>query len=324
MIISDSNVKKLYEKQLRKSITQAGTEDVAAVFFEAGEASKNLSTLGELLSESTKAELNRKSVIAALGGGVPGDIAGFTSAIFMRGIDFIQFPTSLLAMVDSSVGGKTGIDLPEGKNLAGAFWQPKAVVIDTEVLKTLPEREVKCGLAEIVKYAVILDEGLFRELEDNIESAVNLDLDFYASIIARCCELKASVVSGDERENGQRAILNYGHTFGHAIEAVAAYRNIAHGEAVSVGMRMAGELAVSLGLFSREDLERQNRLIEQLGLLTTIKGFDPAGISAAMKKDKKMTDGGLVFVLPEKIGKVVLERNIPEGEVVKAVGGYCE
>ena len=286
MIISDTEVMAMYGHRVRDTLRHAGATPYETSFLP-GEASKTLNTVEHLYHECLKADLDRKSMIVALGGGVPGDVAGFVAATFMRGIDFIQIPTTLLAMVDSSVGGKTGVDLPEGKNLVGAFWQPSLVLIDPQLLATLPVRELRCGLAEIVKYGMIADADFFALLEKNSKSLTHLDLEFYSQIITKCCTIKANVVTQDERESGLRAILNYGHTFGHAIETVSNFRGLNHGEAVSIGMAIAADLAVKIGIFKAEDAERQNRLLESLGLPVQVENCDPKAIIEAMRKDKK-------------------------------------
>jgi 3-dehydroquinate synthase len=251
-------------------------------------------------------------------------MAGFSAAVYMRGIEFVQIPTTLLAMVDSSVGGKTGVDLPEGKNLMGAFWQPKLVLIDPEVLKSLPEKEIRCGLAEVIKYGVIMDAELFADLEKNVDKLKSLDMEYYTGIVARCCELKAEVVRQDEREGGLRAILNYGHTFGHAVEMLSDF-TISHGEAVAMGMVMAAELAVITGRISREDAERQNRLLTALGLPTRVPaGFESEKIYSAMQKDKKKVGSMLKLVLPDEIGKVSIVGDSEINDILKAIGVYCD
>lgn len=324
LVITDDNVKKLYCRKVADSLSLAGM-NCSAASFKAGEESKTLETMAFLYGEAVRAGLNRRSFIVALGGGVPGDVAGFVAATYMRGIDFVQIPTTLLAMVDSSVGGKTGVDLPEGKNLVGAFWQPKKVFIDPCVLKTLPEREIKCGLAEVVKYGVILDAAFFNLLASNVSKLLSLNLDFYSSVIAKCCELKAYVVSNDERENGLRAILNYGHTFGHAVEAVSSYQGIAHGEAVSIGMCMAADLAAAMKILKKDDAFRQEELLKSLGLpVRAPKGLLPAEILEAMGTDKKKTDAGLALVLPLKIGGVEIHRGIDPSLVLEAIRGRCD
>jgi len=316
LLISDSHVYSLYGARVEQKLRELGAEVTSSIFPE-GEANKHLATMGAIYHDAVKAGLNRKSLIVALGGGVSGDIAGFAAATYMRGIEFIQVPTSLLAMVDSSVGGKTGVDLPEGKNLVGAFWQPKAVIIDPKMLTTLDMREVRCGLAEIVKYAVIIDEELFEILQNNLGKLLSLDLNFYAQIIARCCKIKAKIVAEDEREAGIRALLNYGHTFGHAIEQVANF-SIGHGEGVAIGMCMAAELAVKLGLCTAEVQQKQHILLKALGLPCST-NLDPAAIREAMKSDKKNTDGTTVVVLPRNIGQAEVINDAPGAMILDAI-----
>jgi 3-dehydroquinate synthase len=323
LLVTDSNVRPLYGESVRESLASAGAE-VCEHVFEAGEEHKTPATITDICRKGVRCGLDRKSLIAALGGGVCGDMAGFSAAVYMRGIEFVQIPTTLLAMVDSSVGGKTGVDLPEGKNLMGAFWQPKLVLIDPEVLKSLPEKEIRCGLAEVIKYGVIMDAELFADLEKNVDKLKSLDMEYYTGIVARCCELKAEVVRQDEREGGLRAILNYGHTFGHAVEMLSDF-TISHGEAVAMGMVMAAELAVITGRISREDAERQNRLLTALGLPTRVPaGFEAEKIYSAMQKDKKKVGSMLKLVLPDEIGKVSIVGDSEINDILKAIGVYCD
>ena len=322
-LITDSNVAPLYADKLSEILESAGAE-VSQSIIPAGETHKNLATIGELLAEIIGAGLDRGSRILALGGGVTGDMAGFTAAIYMRGIKFIQVPTSLLAMVDSSVGGKTGVDLPQGKNLVGAFWQPEKVLIDQKLLLTLPDRELCCGLAEVVKYGIIADAALFADLEKNTDKLLKRDPDFYGEIISRCCRIKAEVVAGDEHENGRRAILNYGHTFGHAIEAVSDFA-VGHGEGVAIGMCMAADLAVKLDMFSSSEADRQEQLLRRLGLPTRCDaGLSPDNVTAAMARDKKKRDGKLVFILPRRIGEVVAVDGLDPELILETVRGRCD
>lgn len=325
MVVSDSNVSKLYASAVMDALKELSSEADLAVF-PAGEPSKTLKTVETLYNKAISSGLDRASVIIALGGGVVGDAAGFLAATYMRGIDFIQIPTSLLAMVDSSVGGKTGVDLPAGKNLVGAFWQPKTVLIDTETLNTLPEREVRCGLAEVVKYGMIMDNEFFRYLEDHIKEINNLDPGCFTEIIAKCCSLKAQIVIEDEREvSGLRAILNYGHTFAHAIEVIRGFENINHGEAVAIGMCMAASLSVAdMRLDDAAEL-RQENLLRALHLPCSIEGVSPSGIYAAMYKDKKAVNGRLRFVLPETVGEVTLvDDELNKKMVMQAIRNCCE
>lgn len=300
LLVADSNTAPLFADRVSGVLAEAGAAKVARHVFPAGEESKNIGTILEICRTAAREGLDRRSVVVALGGGVTGDMAGFSAAVYMRGIDFIQIPTTLLAMVDSSVGGKTGVDIPEGKNLVGAFHQPKAVVIDTDFLKPLPDNQFLCGLAEIIKTAAILDEAFFAGLESHIPEIRARDDAFTAGMIRRCCELKAYVVSRDEREGSLRAILNYGHTYGHAIESSYHYTML-HGEAVAIGMRLAADLAVHLGVMSAEDAVRQRRLLEATGLPVLVK-CDHETVFSAMFKDKKAMDGVLRFVFTPKTG----------------------
>ncbi len=250
---------------------------------------------------------DRQTVIVAVGGGVIGDLAGFVAATYARGIPFVQVPTSLMAQVDSSVGGKVGINLPLAKNLVGAFWQPAGVLIDLAALDTLPQREYRSGLAEVVKYGVILDEEFFAYLEAHVDAVNARDSAALLHLVRRSCELKAQVVAADEHEEtGQRAVLNYGHTFCHAIETVAGYGTYLHGEAVAIGMIRASRLAELAGRIPGEITLRQEKLLTAFGLPTTARGLDPEAQVAAMQRDKKVEHGKLRFVLPARMGRVEL------------------
>jgi 3-dehydroquinate synthase len=263
---------------------------------------------------------DRRSVVIAVGGGVVGDLAGFVAASFARGIRFVQVPTTLLAMVDSSVGGKTGINLPAAKNMVGAFWQPSLVLVDTDVLSTLPQRSYLSGLAEVVKYGVIDDPEFFAWLELNAAKLVDRDGPALRHAIQKSCQCKARVVSEDEREtSGRRAILNYGHTFAHAIEATAGYGTLLHGEAVSIGMQMAAKLAVRLKLTDPSLLERQTKLIEACQLPTRLESADPDQMIPVMMRDKKVAHGRLRFVLPSEIGVVDLVGGVDEADVRQSI-----
>ena len=321
-IITDLNVDQLYsgiiESLLKKDSMYAGK-----YVFHAGEEYKTLATVEAGYHAATKAGLDRNSVIVALGGGVCGDIAGFIAATYMRGIRFIQIPTTLLAMVDSSVGGKTGVDLKEGKNLIGAFSQPSAVFIDIKMLKTLPERELLCGLAEVIKYGMIADEEFFEYLENNIEGIKQRGTKTYEHIILRCCSIKADIVSKDEREDSLRAILNFGHTFGHAIETVSSYNKYQHGEAIAIGMLMACELGILLGSVDSAVKARLQKLIDNLSLPKKAYALNAKSVFDAMFKDKKTKDGKLNFIVPyKKIGQVKIVSGIDNILVLKAIEAY--
>ena len=263
---------------------------------------------------------DRRSVIIAVGGGVIGDLAGYVAASFTRGIRFVQIPTSLLAMVDSSVGGKTGINLPGAKNMVGAFWQPSLVLIDTAVLSTLPERSYLSGLAEIIKYGVIDDAEFFDWLESKADALVSRDDQALRHAIQTSCECKARVVVADEREtSGRRAILNYGHTFAHAIEATAGYGQLLHGEAVAIGMQMAARLAIDLGLANESLLKRQTDLLSACQLPICLPDADPSEMLPVMMRDKKVAHGKLRFVLPTQLGFVQLVGGVDKDAVVRAI-----
>ena len=315
MVVTDSNVAALCGGWLD---TLGASERFV---FPAGEESKKIDTVVEICRRAAALNFDRSSRFLAVGGGVTGDMAGFAAAIFMRGIAFEQIPTTLLAMVDSSVGGKTGVDIPEGKNLIGAFHQPRRVLIDPDFLRTLPEKEIRCGLAEIVKTAVLFDEKLFAELERDPVALLTPGADpgRYAAIIRRCCELKAEVVARDEREAGIRALLNYGHTFGHAVELLSGF-SISHGEAVAIGMTAAAEVAVRRGRWSRADAERQKALLAALGLPCAVpQTFDNERIVKAMEHDKKNLAGKITLVLPRRIGEAEVMRGVPVPEIVAAL-----
>jgi 3-dehydroquinate synthase len=268
---------------------------------------------------------NRTTTLIALGGGVVGDITGFAAATYQRGVNFIQVPTTLLAQVDSSVGGKTAVNHPRGKNLIGAFHQPVAVLADTTVLASLPVRELQAGLAEVVKYGVIADSEFFDWLEANVEALLALDGDALRHAVARSCEIKAGIVAEDEREAGIRALLNYGHTFGHAIEALTGYCELLHGEAVAIGMVMAADVAIRAGLLEAADGVRIKRLITRFGLPVAPPELPAGEFLKAMKMDKKVVDGSLRLVLPAAIGDArvtaevppaVLETALTEGDTI--------
>ena len=315
MVVTDSNVAALYGGWLD---TLGASERFV---FPAGEESKKIDTVVEICRRAAGLNFDRSCRFLAVGGGVTGDMAGFAAAIFMRGIAFEQIPTTLLAMVDSSVGGKTGVDIPEGKNLIGAFHQPRRVLIDPDFLRTLPEKEIRCGLAEIVKTAVLFDEKLFAELERDPVALLTPGADpgRYAAIIRRCCELKSEVVARDEREAGIRALLNYGHTFGHAVELLSGF-SISHGEAVAIGMTAAAEVAVRRGRWSRADAERQKALLAALGLPCAVpQTFDNERIVKAMEHDKKNLAGKITLVLPRRIGEAEVMRGVPVPEIVAAL-----
>ena len=268
-LVTDQQVERLYLDSVQKQLNSLASS-VQTFSIPVGEPSKSIAHATELWKWMVDEEADRKSVVVALGGGVVGDLAGFVAATFARGVDFIQIPTSLLAQVDSSVGGKVGINLPAAKNIVGAFWQPKAVLVDPAVLETLGARDYVAGLAEVIKYGVIMDADFFDLLEANVDQLKSRSVEFLSEVVARCCELKAEVVIEDEREAGRRAILNYGHTFGHAIESVFGYGKFLHGEAISIGMHSAAKLANRLKMVDDAMVQRQRNLFNALGLPTEL------------------------------------------------------
>ena len=310
VLITDSNVRPLYADTVADSLREAGLR-VDVLVIEPGESSKSLDVAGQLWNDLLTTGADRSSLVIAVGGGVVGDLAGFVASTYARGIRFLQVPTTLLAQVDSSVGGKVGINLPSAKNMVGAFWQPTGVICDTRTLSSLPDREFSAGLAEVVKYGVILDESFFAELEDNADAIWSREAAILRRVVARCCQLKAEVVGQDEREtSGLRAVLNYGHTFCHAIESLTGYGQFLHGEAVSIGMLCASRLAVSMGRIDAELTDRQRQLLTRFHLPVEMPSLDPAQMIEAMQHDKKSQHGHLRFVLPCRLGKVELVEDV--------------
>jgi 3-dehydroquinate synthase len=310
-VITDAFVAHLYGSTLMNSLEVAGVK--AQLFsFPRGEASKNLDTLGRLAGEMATQGFDRGDGILAFGGGVPGDVAGFLASTYMRGIPFVQVPTTLLAQVDSSVGGKTGVDIPEGKNLVGTFYQPKAVFIDPAVLVTLPQEEILGGLAEVIKYGVIWDGEFFAALGRDREKILALDPATIEDLILTCCRIKAEVVSRDEREGGLRRILNFGHTIGHAVEAASKFA-IIHGLAVSIGMVAAARLAVLCGYLDEAERDQIHELLLAYGLPTEVpEELDRKAIKKYLLTDKKTVGGRIHFVLPRTLGKVEVSSEISE------------
>jgi 3-dehydroquinate synthase len=310
-VITDANVGRLFAKAAIKSLLASGFEPVL-ITVPAGEKSKRLAFVEKCHDRLAAHRLERKSFIVALGGGVVGDLAGFVAATYLRGIPFVQVPTTLLAQVDSSVGGKTGVNLRAGKNLVGAFYQPQLVMCDLGALKTLPKREYISGLAEIIKYGIIYDAILFAQLERNLPKLLQRDAATLAAVVARCCEIKADVVGQDETESGLRAILNFGHTIGHAIENSSGYGKFLHGEAIAIGQAAAAKLSHKILGLPSGDAERIEKLFSRAGLPVKIKlnQAQRKKLFAAMKLDKKVSAGEITFVLAEKIGRVVWGRKV--------------
>ena len=275
-----------------------------------GEKFKSWATLNTIYDALLASHCERGTSIVALGGGVVGDISGFAAATYQRGVPFIQVPTTLLAQVDSSIGGKTAINHPLGKNMIGAFYQPRVVISDMQTLLSLPERELKAGLAEIIKHGLIRDESFFSWIESNIDRILAREIDALAHAVFRSCEIKGAVVVRDERELGERALLNFGHTFGHAIENEFGYGNWLHGEAVAAGMVLASDLSMQMGMLSKSDSDRVSRLLARAGLPVGVKGVPPERLRALMSVDKKARDGNLHFVLLERIGSATIRADV--------------
>jgi 3-dehydroquinate synthase len=288
-----------------------------------GERFKNLLTIGRIYEALIKAGADRASTIVALGGGVMGDMAGFAAATYLRGIGLVQVPTTLLAQVDSAIGGKVGVNHVAGKNLIGAFHQPRAVVVDPTVLATLPRREFRAGLYEVIKYGVIADEELFNRTATELPRLFARDPEALVPIIERSCRIKAAVVEQDEREAGPRRALNFGHTVGHALEAVTKYRRFRHGEAVAYGMLVAADLAVRRETFSEEGRSSLAALITAMGPLPPIGDLDVTEIIEATKRDKKMMEGRLHFVLPAKIGATTIATDVTKEELARSLGALA-
>jgi 3-dehydroquinate synthase len=313
-LVSDGAVARLYAKTVMASLESAGFT-VATIEVPEGEAAKTLPIAEHCWNKLLAAGLDRTSTVLALGGGAIGDVAGFAAATYMRGINFVQLPTTVLAQVDASIGGKTAIDHPLGKNMIGAFHQPRLVVVDPAVARTLPEREFRSGLAEIVKHGIVLDAEYFMELERDAQTLLTRELAVLERVIGGSCRLKASVVERDEREAELRHVLNYGHTIGHALEATTGYARFTHGEAVSLGIVAEARLARRLSIASDETVARQERLLEVLGLPVRATAVDVEPVVSAMARDKKAKDGRIPFVLAPMIGAFRLVYDVPVAEV---------
>ena len=311
-VISDSTVARRYAKPALTALAKAGFDPVL-IRFPAGETAKSLRNVQSCYDHLSAHRLERKSFIVALGGGVVGDLAGFVAATYLRGIPFVQVPTTLLAQVDSSVGGKVGVNLKAGKNLVGSFHQPKLVLCDLDTLNTLPRREYRAGLAEVIKYGIIYDADLFAQLESELPALLERNPDVLQSVIARCCEIKADVVGQDETEAGLRAILNFGHTIGHALEAISRYGKFLHGEAISIGQVAAAQISAELSGLSADDMVRIANLFRRAGLPITVplNAARRQQLLQAMQLDKKVSAGEVRFVLAESIGKVRWGQQVP-------------
>jgi 3-dehydroquinate synthase len=316
-VITNPLVNNLYGHYLEDSLKSADF-NIHFIDIPDGEEYKTLETAVKIYDSLINFKMERQSFLIALGGGVIGDITGFVAATYLRGVPYVQIPTTLLAQVDSSIGGKTAVNHPKGKNLIGAFYQPRSVFIDIDTLKTLPREEVLCGIAEIIKYGVIRDRDFFEYLEGNIERLINLDEEVTTYSIKRSCEIKAEVVSRDERESGLRGILNFGHTIGHAVESLTDYRGYRHGEAVAIGMAYASRLSLKSGLCSSEDYERVVNLIKAADLPTAISGLDADAIIDSLYLDKKVKEEKIRFILLNGIGSVEMHGDITN-ELIRKV-----
>ena len=319
LIVSDAFVKTRYMPVVLKSLKDAGL-DVSTIEVPVGEESKSLVQFSRIQDSLVEHQLDRGSMLIALGGGVIGDLAGFAAAVYMRGIPYVQIPTTVQAQVDASVGGKTAINHPKGKNLIGAFHQPKLVVIDVDTLKTLPQRDIRAGLIEVIKMGVIRDEPLFERVEENLEAILNLDDTTLIEIISQACVNKAEIVAKDEKESGLRMVLNYGHTFGHALEAMTHYNRYRHGEAVSIGMHCAAQFATNLRMFSETDFQRQRALLKRAKLpIAFPTDLTPEALCDAMYLDKKTLGGKLRLILPTRIGEVVIHDDVDDRHILEAI-----
>ena len=316
LVVSNADVAGPYGEACLNSLKGKGY-NVELLVIEAGEEQKHLRTISQIHDAAFAFKLERSSMLLALGGGVVGDMTGFAAATWLRGVGVVQVPTTLLAMVDASIGGKTGVNHPGGKNLIGAFHQPHLVLIDPTTLDTLPIREFRAGMAEVIKYGILGDTDLFLELESckDPSSPNGLGRTTLESILQRSAAAKASIVAADEREGGLRAVLNYGHTFGHVVEALCGYGTWLHGEAVALGMVAVGELAVQRGNWSRDDAKRQKQLIAKAGLPTTWPELNLEAVLHTLQGDKKVRDGQLRFVIPTGIGSVEIQNDISRDEI---------
>jgi len=324
VIITNNRLKALYGKTLERSLKKSGFS-TCFITVPDSEKAKSITVATSLINRLSAYDVGRKIFVIAFGGGVIGDLAGFVSAVYKRGIPYIQMPTTLLAQVDSSIGGKVAVDLPVAKNLVGAFYQPKIVLADTALIKSLPIRQVRAGLAEVIKYGVIRDARLFRFLENNYKQLLACKGRELESVVYACCRIKAGVVARDERDTKDaRAILNFGHTLGHAIEAAAAYSGrYNHGEAIAVGMLIAARIAVDQAFLRGRDAERLESLVKKVGLPAVVKGVSLPGVYASHLHDKKFFGKTNRFILPSSIGNVRIVKNVPAFAIRNALKAYA-
>ena len=316
VVITDSNVEKQYCDTCIEALSETGAE-ISRHVIPAGEQSKNLDTVRDLYSSLVSLKLDRQSTLVALGGGVVGDITGFAASTFLRGVNFVQIPTSLLAQADSSIGGKTGVDFEGGKNLIGAFYQPRFVFINVNTLRTLPQRELISGLAEVIKHGLILDSDFYEYIDYNVGKIMSFDENVLQYITKMNCSIKAKVVEQDEREGGLRAVLNFGHTIGHAVESVSGF-SMLHGECVSVGIAGAYRLALKMGMIDAKMAGTVENTLKKAGLPVKVQGMSAKAIYDQMFYDKKIKDGKLNFILPKGIGDVI-QCTVDNGELIREV-----
>ena len=316
-IVTDSNVGPLYESAVEEALRKVSS-DISVFTFEAGEKNKNLDTVSSLYQELIQNGLDRKSLLVALGGGVVGDLTGFGAATYLRGIDFIQIPTTLLAQVDSSVGGKTGVDFQQYKNMVGAFHQPRLVYMNLNTLTTLPAEQFACGMGEILKTGLICDGEFFRFVCREQESIKALDMKLIAAMVRRCCEIKAGVVERDPKEQGERALLNLGHTVGHAVEKLKNF-TLLHGQCVGAGLVAAAYLSMKRGLLNEQEYQEICRGCADYDLPIHVDGLIPRDVLAATKKDKKMEQGHIKFLLMDGIGKSFIDKTVTDAEMLSCI-----
>jgi 3-dehydroquinate synthase len=319
LIVSNAIVAPLYLDPITSALS---ARRVVEAILPDGESHKTLATMARILDVLVTNRFARDCAVVALGGGIVGDMAGFAAACYQRGVSYVQVPTTLLAQVDSAVGGKTGVNHPGGKNLIGAFYQPSAVIIDTETLATLPARELRAGLAEVIKYGLICDPVFFEWLEAHMDELLAADSSALSHVIRRSCEIKAQIVGRDERERGDRALLNLGHTFAHAIESATHYRQWLHGEAVGAGLLMAAAMSQECGLLPAAEVERLRRLIERAGLPIKIEGVSPASAFEHMRIDKKVKSGRIRLVLLRSIGESFVTAEYPDPALRRTIEAH--
>lgn len=316
-IVSDTNVAPLYGEQLKEALSSVAS-NVSAFTFQAGEANKNLNTVQELYKTLIENKMDRKSLIVALGGGVVGDLSGFAAATYLRGIEFIQVPTTLLSQVDSSVGGKTGVDFEQYKNMVGAFHQPRLVYMNLSTLKTLPSEQFACGMGEVLKTGLICDGAFYRFVCENHKQIQELDSDLLSRMIRRCCEIKAGVVERDPKEQGERALLNLGHTVGHAVEKLKNFE-LLHGQCVAIGLIAAALISLKRNLLTEEEYKEIVCGCELYHLPIKAEGLCPQDVLGATKKDKKMEQGKIKFVLMKGIGESFIDHTVTDAELLEGI-----